>query len=133
MVHGTNFECQHRDSRGHLYDNCPLPECIDGVLCCEAHLLKDRKPAVTYDAAFGGRLCRECADDAIAATKCWVCPETEGTEEVTLLNQSKLRLCRRCARLHADLVLERLDADLEKRLDADLADAAAMAGERGAA
>ena len=56
--------CPHRDSRGIHYPNCPIPECIDGVLCCEVHLVKDRQPAVTFDAGAGLRLCQACADEA---------------------------------------------------------------------
>ena len=125
MNHGTNIICQHRDANGNHYPNCPLPECVDGVLCCEVHLAKDRQPAVTYDAGFGGRLCRECAGNAVAANRCAVCPETEGTEEVTLVNKSKLRLCQRCSRIHSAMVLEGVDAALAR--------AAEMAEARGAA
>ena len=105
MDHGTNITCQHRDANGNHYPGCPLPECIDGALACQCCLLSDRSPSVTYDAAFGGRLCRKCADEAVAAARCTVCPGTEGTEEVTLKNKSTMRLCKRCARLHGELLV----------------------------
>lgn len=110
MDHGTNITCQHRDANGDHYPSCQLPECIDGVLACEVHLIKDQKPAVTYDKDFGGRLCRDCAGGAVAASKCAVCPTDHGVDEVALVNKSTIRLCRRCQRIHQAMVAA-VDAD----------------------
>jgi len=112
MDHGTNVECQHRDPWGNHYPNCPLPECIDGTLCCQAHLVKDRKPALTFDAAANMRLCAECIAEAakpvppIETGSCAACPNTQGLLVVTLLNKSKICLCGACRQTACSLIDE---------------------------